>query len=348
MFLKLLRSHFRFLSPSIVDGEGGGLVDAAPVESAPVESAPAEAQPTTMAEAMWNRDEAGRFAPKKTAEQTEPAAATATGQPSAAPQAQPQKPAQPEQPEDLTAMPEGLGQKAQQRFQALANGIKERDQQIEQMGAQITYVQQQFQQHGVSQPQFEQALSVIGALNKGDYRTALAALDEQRRQIALQIGEPLPGVDALAGFPDLRQKVDGLQLSEADALELARMRQQQAAIQQRQQAAQQEQQQTQQQQQAVQQAQTAVDAFCKRMAATDMDYPAIEKLLLPKVQRLVQGVPPSQWANLIQAQYELIKESGAAFRGGATGAPAPAALRPMGSGGGRPAPATMFDAMWNR
>jgi hypothetical protein len=341
MIFKLLRYFFRYLSPSIMDGEGGGPVDVAPVESAPVESAPAE--PTTMAEAMWNRDEAGRFAPKQP---TEPATTPAANGQAAQPAPQAAQPPKPEQPEDLTALPEGLGQKAQQRFQALANGIKERDQQIEQLGAQVNYVQQQFQQHNVSQPQFEQALAVIGALNKGDFRTALAALDEQRRQIALQIGEPLPGVDALSGFPDLRQKVDGLQLSEADALELARMRQQQTALQQQQQSRQQQEQQTQQQQQAVRQAQGQVDEFCKRMAASDMDYPAIEKLLLPKIQRLVQGVPPSQWAGLIQTQYELIKESGAAFRGGAP--TAPAALRPMGTGGGKPAPASMFDAMWNR
>lgn len=352
MIRRLIRHALR--RPADEGGDLGGAPEPVAIE-APAAEAPAaeQPQPASMHDAMWNRDEQGRFAPKQPEAAAAPAAPVVPGAPAAPAQpaaAKPAEPAAPAGPEDLTAMPEGLQPKAQERFQKLANGIRERDQQIEQLGAQVTYVQQQFQQHGVSQPQFEQALSVIGALNRGDYRTALQALDEQRRQIALQLGEPLPGVDALSEFPDLRQRVDALQIAEADAIELARMRKHQATLQQRQQAEQQTQQQAQQQQQAVQAAQGEVDMLCKRLQGTDLDYPAIEALLLPEIPNLLQGIPPTQWARVVETQYRLIKNSGAAFRRPAptAGAPTPAPLRSTGQAGAAAPASSMYDAMWNR
>ena len=345
---RLIRQSYR--KPA--DGDGGDLgASAATVVDATL-AAPAEGQaaapaaPTTMAEAMWNRDEMGRFAPKTG---DTPAAAQAPAAPTAVAPVAP-TPAQPAKPDDITAMPEGLGAKAQERFQTLANGIKERDAKITELTESVGYVQQQFQQHGVQQEQFEQAVGVIGMLNRGDYRGALQVLDEQRRQIALAIGEPLPGVDALQGHADLRQAVDGLQITEQHALEIARARNTQQAQQQHQQAQQQAQQSQQREQQAVQQAQAAVDTWWKQMAATDLDAPAIEKILLPKLGQLLQGVPPTQWAGLVQTQYNLIKESVGAFRQPAPtpAAPAPSPLRATGQAGAVGKPSSMHEAMWGR
>lgn len=243
-------------------------------------------------------------------------------------------------------MPEGLGPKAQQRFQALANGIKERDAQLTQAREQLTYVQETFQQHGIRQEQFEQATAVIGMLNRGEYRSALKALDEQRKQIALALGEPLPGVDALQEFPDLRQRVDGLQLTEADAMEVAKLRRQQALQQQAMQVQQQTQAQEVAERRAHEAGQSAVDQWAKQTAAVDLDFPAIEKLLLPKLPQLLAGVPPQQWAAVVRANYELIKESGAVFRRPAPSVPD--ALRPSGSGQGKAPPRSMYEAMFGQ
>ena len=319
----------------------------APAEAPAPAPAAAETStaPTTMLEAMFSRDEKGRFTGKAQDEQGGKVAApaVAAAAPAAAPAAQAQAaPAD----DDITKMPEGLGAKAQERFQKLANGIKERDAQIEEARSQLSYVQQTFQQHGVKQEQFEQAVGVIGMLNRGDYRSALKVLDEQRRQIALQIGEPLPGVDVLSDFPDLREKVDGLLMSEADAAHVASLRRQQQQHQQAQQAQRQQFEQQQASQQAFAQGQAAVDAWAKRAAATDLDYPAIEKILLPKIGALLEGVPPGQWARIVQTQYELIKESGATFRRPAPTVTTPDPLRPAGSGAGASKPTSMFEAMF--
>lgn len=331
------------------DGDGSDLggypaqLDTGAPLDAPAVEAPAE--PATMAEAMWNRDDQGRFAPK-VADVADPAAAVAQAAPKPGEPAKPAAPAAPAA-EDLTAMPEGLGAKAQQRFQALANGLKERDTTIQELTSSVEYVQQAFQQHGVQQPQFEQAVAVIGMLNKGDFRGALQVLDDQRRQIALQLGEALPGVDALQDHQDLRQAVDGLQITEAHALELARSRAHQQATQQREQATNQQRQQEQTAQQAVHKAQADVDTWWKQMAASDIDAPAIEAILLPKLGALLDGVPPQQWAGRMRAQYELIKESVGTFRRQAPAASqAMSPLRATGQAGGVGKPASMHEAMW--
>ena len=344
----------RFIRPFYcrpADGEGGDLgapstvVEApAAVEApspAPVESSAPAAAPS-MLDALnkhFNRDELGRFASPAEKAAAEAAQAAAAGV---------QKPAtDPNAPEDITAMPEGLGQKAQERFQRLAGTVKELTQQTQSLTEQVGYVRDTFQQHGITQPQFEQAASVLGMLNRGDYRGALTVLDQQRQQIALQLGEALPGVDALAQFPELRQKVDGLMMTEADALQMAKMMQTQGYQQQLRQQWEQNQQQQQAAQQSVRSAQGQVDTWWKQTAASDLDAPVIEAQLLPHIPALLQGVPPEAWVGVIQAQYKILKQAAGTFRHQSNGAPAP--LRPTGSGAQpQQRPGSMYEAMWNR
>lgn len=354
MLIRFLR-RFTLMQAFGEEGGGGGssVVDTPAVETAaPADTsapaAPAEGQPATMLDAIsrhFERDEQGRF--KSPAEQAAAAAAAAPGAlPGAKPAVDPLKPAAEDDP---TVMPEGLGQKAQERFQKLAGTVKELTARTEQLDQQVSYVRDTFAQHSITQPQFEQAAAVLGMLNSGDYRGALQVLDQQRQQIALALGEALPGVDALQHFPDLRQRVDGLLMTEADAIELARHRQTQGvqSQQREQQQAQHREQQT--QQQAVQTAQTAVDTWWKQMAATDIDAPAIEAKLLPHIPALLQGVPPAAWANVIQQQYRILKEAAGSFRRQPSPQGGGDPLRPTGSGSApQQRPGSMEEAMWGK
>lgn len=242
-------------------------------------------------------------------------------------------------------MPEGLSPKGQERFQKLANTVREQTQQLEQRERQLSYVQETFQEHGIRQEQFEQAAGVIGMMNRGDYAGAQKILQQQLQQIALMTGTQ-PNIDALADFPDLRQAVDGMQITEAMALEVARGRAQQ--YRQTQQAEQQQvqQRQTQQSQQAIQTATASVDAFCKRMAASDLDYAAIEAQLLPELPNLLRGLPPVAWQNTVETQYRLLKNAASKFKAAAPAAPAPPILRATGQGSPQQAPKSMHEAMW--
>jgi len=371
MYIHRLIKRFVFLNGFETGGGGGGAIDTpspAPVDpsSAPVDPAPAPSTPvqTSMLEAIEQglsqnnsgqpRDEFGRFAPRQPGDpqqtQVAPQDQQPTDQAKQAPKPE-DKPAA-ETPDDLLKEPEGLTPKGSERFQKLANTVKEQQRQIEQRDQALAEVRETFQSHGISREQFHQAAEVIGALNRGDFDAAERVLMEQLQQIAIARGRPVGQIDALAEFPDLRQQVDQLMLTEEHALQLARGRvmernsQQQLQAQQREH--QEQQRQAQQQQQIQQERQTAlqgIDAFTAEMASKDMDWPVIEAKLLPRIQTLLQGVPPSQWLNVVKTQYELIKDvsSGARQQQQTT---VGQVLRPTGQGSPAAAPKSMFDAMW--
>lgn len=293
------------------------------------------------------RDEAGRFAKKPEVDPRAPAAAAVD--PNA-----PKKPAP-----DPTAMPEGLTPKAQERFQALANTNKEltaavtaatqiagSPEAIVPMLESAKALQTTFQEHGVRREQFDQAMQVVGLMNRGDLAGAQQVLEEQLRLISLATGKPIGAVDALAKFPDLREAVDSLQITEANALEVARARTQQGYQQQTQQRQQQEQQHQHQEQQAKSQGLRAVDQFCKTRMTSDLDFAKIEPVLLKQIQSgLLEGVPPSAWASIVEKTYNLIKQTGGVQ------SPQPQAsgggvLRPSGAGAVKGAPQNGFEAMW--
>ena len=352
----MLKFHRRpYRKPDDDMGGGGGTpVAEAPAAVAPAEpaapvaaeaapAAPAADQPKDMLDAInrhFERDEAGRFKAKQEAD----AAAALQGKPPA------EKPAAPAEPEDVTAMPEGLGAKAQERFQKLAGTVKEVSLERDQARQEVAQVREYLQQHRVTPQQFEQAVGVLGMLNGGDLEGALRVLDQQRQQIALALGKPLPGVDGLASFPDLRERVDKFEMDEGSAYELARSRAQQQAQQRAQQQYEQQHQQAQQSQQAFTRAQMEVDALTKQLAASDIDYPVIEEQLLPDLPALLRDVPPNAWANVVKAQYGILKRAAATFR-----RPAPGAmntdsnpLRATGGGSPQQRPRDAYEAMWGK
>lgn len=284
----------------------------------------------------FERDEAGRFKAKQEADE----AAAALGKPAVA------KPAVPTDPEDVTAMPEGLGAKAQERFQKLASTVKEVSAERDQARQEVVQVRDYLQRHKVTPQQFEQAVGVLGMLNSGDLEGALRVMDQQRQQIALALGKPLPGVDGLADFPDLRHKVDTFEMDEVSAYETARLRKHQSVVQQRDQQAQQ----SQQSQQVFQRAQMDVDALCKQLAASDIDYPVIEEQLVQDLPTILRDVPPASWPRVVKAQYDMLKRAAATFRRPTAGAITTDSnpLRATGGGSPQQRPRDAYEAMWGK
>lgn len=283
------------------------------------------------------RDERGRFTSGKV--ETPPA------DPAKPAEAKPKEPPKDGKPE--LAMPEGLTPKAQERFQQLANTNRELSAKLEQMQPAAESAQalaEVFKEHGVRREQFEQAMEVVGLMNRGDLRGALRVLDEQRKLISLHLGETLPGAEPLADFPDLKQAVDNLQMTEEYALELARSRMVQGHQQQATQRQEQEREAQQQEAQAIQSGQLAVDKFCKARMADDLDYARIEPLLLEQIKAgLLEGVPPQAWPRIVEKTYGLIKQTAQSTR---QAAPSTTVLRPTGGESPRQAPQSMFDAMF--
>lgn len=361
MIIRRLLKPPRYCRPA--DGDGGDLGGApapaaieapspAPAPAEPPAAAPAAAPaaPASMHEAMWHRDELGRFASPAEKAAAEAAAAGAPAAPAAKPAEAPKPPVDPNAPVDDLAMPEGLGQKAQERFQKLAGSVRELTEKAQTLESQVSYVRDTFQSHGITQQQFEQAAGFIGAINRGDYAAAEQALLGQLQQLSLLTGKTYgSAVDPLKDFPDLRQNVDQLHMTEAAAIETARLRMLHGQRQQQDQQQRQQIEQQNSQRQAVQSAQTAIDTWWKQTAATDLDAPAIEAQLLPHIPALLQGVPPSAWVGVIQAQYKILKGAAGQFRQHSQAGSPAAPLRPTGSGASpQQRPQSMYEAMWNR
>ena len=361
--MNIIRRLLRFyMAPITEDGGGGGVAEVAEAPAPSVEvasegnapepqgaSAPtASDKPATMLDAISQaldapeggqaRDEKGRFAKTEAEKAAEQAAKPAD------PKVEPAKPVKPEAPEDLLQMPEGLQPKAQQRFQKLVETNKELTARVEQADQQTSYIRETFQQHGVRREQFEQAVQFIGAINSGNLENALRVLDQQRAEIALALGKPLPGVNVLDEHQDLRQAVDAMQITEQHAMEIARARRADQIAQANYQATQQQQAEAQRNQQAVNSGLLEIDKFCKQVAQTDVDFPAIEALLLPEIKNLISGLPPTQWKSAIETQYRLLKQAAAA-RAPAASVPG-TVLRPTGSASPAARPRSMHEAMW--
>lgn len=354
MMLRLFR-RFVVMNAFEAEGGGGGAVETPAAEAQPAATidtggntappAQAEVKPASMLDAIEQglkpkteegraRDEQGRFV-KTAAEQA--AEAQAKAQPKPVEVVDPTK-----KPEDKHVMPEGLAPDSAKRFQTLVNENKEYAQKLDMATRQVEYVKQTFSEHGIRQDQFEQAASVIGMLNKGDYEGAQRVLLNQLEQIAVMTGKPIGMVDALASHPDLRQKVDSLEMSEAAALQVARARGMETA-QQRQLEQQTQQRQSQEQAQREHtQGLDAVDQFCRQMQQADIDYPAIEKILLPQIKAITDGLQPSQWAGAVRNAYNLIKAT--PFQRPV--ATTPNVLRPTGTASPASKPRDMREAMF--
>ncbi len=340
------------VAPTLAPEAAAGPVAApiAPVEGvveAPAAVAPASTAPPADPNAPKTLLEA--ISASVDGKKPDPKAAPGALDPKKAPEVvDPAAPKPAAKPEDVTAMPEGLAPKAQERFRALANVNKEMTQEVESLRAQTEYIGTSFKQNGITQPQFEVAVGLIGAMNRGDWPTVIKGMQEQMRQVALLSGQPIDGIDALVGMPDLKEKVENLQLTREDAAEMARARTERQMLQHRAQQSQRErerheqgEQQAQQHERARQQAVLAVDQLCAELKRTDLDFGRIEAALLPRVAEMFSDLPPAKWADAFKRQYDLMKSMGAPARGNSAGT-----LRAGGADNPVARPATMFQAMF--
>lgn len=277
------------------------------------------------------RDEQGRFA-KKAEEDAAAKAAEA---------AKPKAEAKPGE----VPMPEGLTPKAQDRFRELTHRVAEASQRAEAAEAMNNQFREMLQQTGGTAEDFAQAFDYITSMKRCDLQSALNLLDSQRRQISLMMGRPLPGADPLAEFPDLRQRVDGYQMDEQAAIELARARKQAEALSNQRQQSIQTEQQTQHVLQAKQSAMSEVDRMGAEWAARDPDYAAKEEIILKQIPMIAKQFPPQMWAAQVRIMYETLSAMPMAQQQQRQNTPPP--LRPSGQGGGNRKPSNMLEALNN-
>lgn len=246
--------------------------------------------------------------------------------------------------DDPYAPPEGLGERANERFQKLVAMNQEKDAHIESLSGGADALREFGELLGGSTtPEgLNDFMSFTDLVNNGDYEDALGMLDRYRHVIAMQAGIDLSDVDPLAGHPDLGHAVQDNALSPEHAREMAYMRAQMAA-QEQQHAAYEE-------QNRVASAQQDVNAMVSHWQQHDIDFDAKIPGLEMIASRLQEGLPPEAWGEAMDLVYQAINtatQAVAAQQGGRPvgrrGGAQP--LRPGGGTGGKREPQTMLEAI---
>ena len=195
--------------------------------------------------------------------------------------------------------PEGLSEKANERFQELASKAKEASEEANTWKTQYESLQTVVQESRATPDEFMELVTVSKQLKSGDMAQMRQAYDkimQTASRVAPLLGVPVPGTDPLDGFDDLRQRVDDLELDEAAAQELATARRQQQAYAQSQQQTQAQQQQMAYAQQEGQQAQLAFNGLLQNWMNTDPSWKAKEPALNEYAGQLLQQVQTGQVA----------------------------------------------------
>ncbi len=275
------------------------------------------------------RDKHGRFAPKVNAG-------------NAATDAEQTIQTEAVKPEDDLSIPDGLSPRARERFQSLVDLVKQRETEATTIRSDLEMFREVVRSSGADPHEFAQLLDYSRMVKSGDLEGALRVLDEQRRNIALALGRPLPGVNALEQFPDLAHRVQTYQMDEQAALEIARSR----VAQQQMEAAQREQmmrmQSEQQSMQVRQQAVSMIDRMGAEWAKSDPDYARKEAIIAEQLPLIAQQFPPNLWPQQVAILYQTVSKMPAPAPQRQNG---PAPLRPSGQSGGARNPSSMLEAM---
>lgn len=171
------------------------------------------------------------------------------------------------------------------------------------------------QSTGMSPQEFAQTLEFGRLMNSGDeknLRVALEMIEGQRAVLYQKLGVEAPGIDLLKDHADLKQAVEGMEITRDRAVELAKYRRQQDEVTQRQQAEQQSAQSQQQFHAQVQQASGAMEQYLETRRS-EVDHPARMKVITEhfknpaNLQQFVSTYEPKQWAATVKMMYDNIQ-----------------------------------------
>jgi len=243
----------------------------------------------------------------------------------------------------------------QNRFREVISTNKDLTAQVETLTAQSETLEQDVEgfrqtiQYSQATPdEFGQLMEYSKLVKSGDpeqMRQGLALLDEKRSALALQLGEAVPGVDLLDGFPDLQGAVDDMQMTQEIAEETAKLRRESQTKTQQQEV-------TTQQNDGAQAFETAkndglksVVDYTSQLAATDVDYPKIEAALLEQAQIIAGTHSPDMWQGELERTYNLLKKTMASQVTKTAPNKNRTPLRPGGGSGGAQVPTTPLAAI---
>ena len=239
-------------------------------------------------------------------------------------------------------------------FAALIKTAKEADAKVAEATQNLDYIVKGVQATGTTPQQYGEVLSWMQLFNSGDAIQQAKALELAEivcDKLAGLLGKERAPTDALSGFDDLKTAVQQGQITRQWATQLALQRRQQKTRGDIETSAR-----TQQETQTaasteLETARVDLNALEQQLAATDKDFAAKKRLLIPVLQPLFKTIPPSQWKEKFMLAYKNAKVATAgsalaATRRGSGQMPANQPQRAKQSaGGGVKQPASMGDAI---
>lgn len=243
---------------------------------------------------------------------------------------------------------EGAKAKTQERFQKVTEGYKAEKERADALQSDIEKYKQSFD--SLRQLGFNDEAAASDLVEFSAYRNILVSgdVDQFQQIIANQIKqfEELHGkrvavsASVIDDYDDIKQKVEGMEIDEGTAIEVARARKLQERATRQAQQSQQHIQTEAQHQQLLQESANQVDQLEKTWRNNDPDYQAVIPHLrenLPDIWKL----PPAQWATAVDMQYKAIKKALASAPKPNT----PAPLRGNGHMSGQRQHTTLQDAV---
>lgn len=239
----------------------------------------------------------------------------------------------------------GLKGKAEERFRKMTGDLKAQSQELEVLrGSHAALEQWQgaLKSTKATPEDLGSALEILHHANTGTIegaKQALAMVDEFRSNLAQRFGIDVAGVDHLAGFDDLKQKVADGDLTADGAREIASARRLRT-IQENERKAQDN---LSTQEQAIATAGADVDALCAQLKQSDPLYAqkyAQVKAMIPVIARTI---PPAKWKETFKTYYDAVQVQPA--RDSRREAPVTDPIRSSPGGGGKPAPKSALEAV---
>jgi hypothetical protein len=238
-------------------------------------------------------------------------------------------------------------EKTQLRFRDLSSRVKVAEAKAEESNQFF----QQIASTGASPDQFArtiQYLRLVHSKDPAERKLSFTLLLNEVKGMALELGEPVPGMNFLDEYPDLRKQVDEGQLSEKNADELARTRARAKLAADTTTATEATAKQTNDDAVARNEGIAALNALGTKLS-TDPDYGRKYKILIQTLKPVIQRLHPSKWAETYQAAYDnipaLVKATVTPIKD-AVKPKGPQPLRPKSpSGQGSKQPGSMLEAI---
>lgn len=249
--------------------------------------------------------------------------------------------------EDLYQLPEEVkGKKARDRFHKLANGNKQLSQEVQELKTQISSINEAFAKTKCDSKEIANGLELLRLLKSNDsseLEKAWSMIEKARQSLAISLGKKDSGVDSLQDYPDLKQRVEELELTEDDALEIAQARmkrklEEQSSSEQQQQLMAEEQYKEQ-----AREAENTINEMERQWLAEDPDYMSKRKIIMDDLREIADQYYPHQWPMVVKQIYTSI--SAAKQKQDAQQQEEDTPLRSSTAAGGESSPRTELEAV---